>query len=127
MIQQKLLKFITNANWILFAIFIISSFLLFSLDFTKGVIAGGFIVTINFHLLYKTLKKSLTPSKLATHGSVLVKYYIRFIVSGILIFFLINFKIVDPIGLIIGLSVVVASIMLATVYELTKIIFREAV
>ncbi len=126
-IQQKILKFITKANWMIFIFSIIISFGIFSIHFTKGIIAGGLIVTINFHLLYKTLKNSLTPPIISSHISVIIKYYIRFIISGILIFILINFKLVDPIGLILGLSVVVGSIMLATICELTKIIFREAV
>ena len=40
---------------------------------------------------------------------------------------LISQKLVHPLGLILGLSVVVASITLATMYELTKLIFKEAV
>jgi hypothetical protein len=42
------------------------------------------------------------------------------------IFLLIAGRLVDPIGLVIGLSVVVVSIMLATVRELKKLIFKEA-
>jgi hypothetical protein len=34
---------------------------------------------------------------------------------------------VHPIGLFVGLSVVVASIILATMLELTKLIFKEAI
>jgi hypothetical protein len=34
---------------------------------------------------------------------------------------------VHPIGLVLGLSIVVASIMLATLCEVSKLIFKEAV
>jgi hypothetical protein len=57
---------------------------------------------------------------------VLAKYYVRFALSGFVIFLLIAGRLVDPIGLVIGLSVVVVSIMLATVRELKKLIFKEA-
>lgn len=83
-------------------------------------------MTVNFHLLSRTLKKALTPSHLSSHNVVLVKYYIRFIVSGIVIFLLIWSHFVHPIGLIIGLSVVVVSIMAATAREIKKLIFKEA-
>jgi hypothetical protein len=43
------------------------------------------------------------------------------------LFLLIAGHVVDPRGLFIGLSVVVASIILATMNELTKLIFKEAV
>jgi hypothetical protein len=82
---------------------------------------------VNFHLLARTLKKALTPPHLASANAILAKYYIRFILSGIIIFVLIAGHIVNPIGLILGLSVVVASIMLSTLCELKKLIFKEAV
>ena len=56
-----------------------------------------------------------------------MKYYIRFIISGVIIFLLIRQQVVNPVGLFIGLSVVVASITLATMVEIKHIIFKEAV
>ena len=60
-------------------------------------------------------------------GNVMVKYYIRFAVSAGIIFLLISQHIVHPIGLLAGLSVVVASIFAATALELKRILFKEAV
>ncbi len=125
-IQQRLLKFITRTNWILFFVASIVGLILLSPDFSRGIIFGGLIVTINFHLLYRTLKKAFRPSRLSSHRVVLAKYYIRFLISGVIIFVLISGHYVNPLGLVIGLSVVVASIMLATMCELTKQIFKEA-
>jgi hypothetical protein len=93
----------------------------------RGIIFGGLIVTINFHLLAKTLQKALVPQRLASPNIILVKYYIRFIISGVIIFFLIREQVVNPIGLFVGLSVVVGSICLATMVELKNLIFKEAV
>ena len=126
-IQQRILKFVTWTNWILFAAAGILSLILSPPAFARGIIFGGLIVTVNFHLLARTLKKALTPPHLASPNAILAKYYIRFILSGIIIFVLIAGHIVNPIGLILGLSVVVASIMLATMCELKKLIFKEAV
>ncbi|RZB36695.1 MAG: hypothetical protein SRB2_01774 [Desulfobacteraceae bacterium Eth-SRB2] len=125
-IQQRLLKFVTHSNWILFSVASIIGLVLLPPDFTRGIIFGGLIVTINFHLLYRTLKKALRPSRLSSYSVVLAKYYIRFLISGLIIFVLISGHYVDPLGLFIGLSVVVASIMIATMCELTKHIFKEA-
>ena len=96
-------------------------------DFARGVLFGGLIVTVNFHFLARTLKKALSPPHLASPNAVLAKYYIRFILSGFTIFVLIAAKVVNPIGLVLGLSVVVTSIMCASVYEAKKILFKEAV
>lgn len=95
-------------------------------DFASGIVFGGLIVTINFHLLNRTLKKAFKPSRLTSHNVVLAKYYVRFFISGFIIFILISGHYVDPLGLFIGLSVVVVSIILATMCELTKLIIKEA-
>jgi len=126
-IQQRILTFVTRTNWILFVITSIAGFLLLPFDFALGVFCGGLLVTTNFHLLARTLKRALTPPHLASHNAVIAKYFLRFTASGFIIFVLIAGHFVNPLGLIIGLSVVVSSIMLATLSELKKLIFKEAV
>ena len=126
-IEQRLIKFITITNWILFSIVSIVSLLITTPDFAKGIIFGGLIVTINFHMLSRTLKKAFRPPRLASYNVILAKYYVRFIASGFIIFILISKHYVDPIGLFIGLSIVVASIILATIYEIKKLFLKEAI
>ena len=125
-IQKRILTFVTRANWLVFAVVSVGGLILASPDMLWGILFGGLIVTINFHLLSRTLKKSLTPSNLTSHNVILAKYYVRFILSGFIIFILISGHYVHPLGLFIGLSVVVASIMLATLRELKNLFFKEA-
>lgn len=125
-IQQRIVKFVTRANWILLFAASILGFALLPPDVARGILFGGLIVTINFHLLSRTLKTALTPPHLASLSSVLAKYYLRFIVSGFIIFVLISGHYVNPLGLFIGLSVVVVSITMATTCELKHYIFKEA-
>ena len=125
-IQKRILLFITRANWVLFAAAVLVGLVAFQFDVALGIFAGGLIVTVNFHLLARTLKKSLTPPHLVSHTVIIAKYYVRFIASGVIIFFLISGHYVDPLGLFVGLSVVVASIVVATVRELKNLIFKEA-
>ncbi len=131
-IQQRLISFVVRSNWYIFVVASLLAFINMPTQFAMGVMLGGLIVTINFHILKSTLKKSLNPVRVSISSSsilnmVLVKYYIRFLISGIVIYLLITRNIVDPLGLIAGLSVVVASIMMATMLELTRLIFKEAV
>jgi hypothetical protein len=126
-IQKRILTFIVRANWILFLVASILGFVLMPADFARGILFGGLLVTVNFHLLAGTLRKALTPPHLSSHNVVIAKYYLRFLISGFIIFVLIAGKYVNPLGLVIGLSVVVCSIMLATMREITKLIFKEAV
>ena len=126
-IQQRILIFVTRTNWILFGVASIIGFMLFPANYARGVLFGGLLVTVNFHLLARTLRTALTPPHLSSHNVVIAKYFLRFIVSGFIIFVLIAGHFVHPVGLIIGLSVVVFSIILATLREFTKLIFKEAV
>lgn len=125
-IEKRLLRFITVTNWILFLAVTIGGFVLAPGRFAWGIVAGGLIVTVNFQLLYRSLKQALTPPHVANVKGVLGRYYLRFAVSGAVIFVLIADNYVNPLGLIIGLSVVVTSIVLATLNEIRRIIFKEA-
>ncbi len=122
-IERRLLRFITITNWVLLGVVTVSGFILASMHFALGILAGGLIVTINFHLLYRSLRQALTPQHLSNTRVVLGKYYIRFVASAVIIFVLIANHYVDPLGLVIGLSVVVTGIFIATLNEIRKIIF----
>ena len=126
-IQQRILNFVARSNWILFGAASILGLFATSAHFALGIIFGGLLVTLNFHLLARTLRSAFTPPHIASTHSILAKYYIRFTASGFIIFILIAGHIVHPIGLVLGLSIVVASIILATLFELKKLIFKEAV
>jgi hypothetical protein len=121
--QRRIVTFVTRANWVILAAATLGALLFAPARFTLGVLGGGVLVTVNFHLLARTLRKALTPPHLASYHTVLAKYYVRFLISGVIIFVLIAGGFVDPVGLVIGLSVVVASIILATLREVTKLIF----
>lgn len=129
---SRLVDFITKSNWLILVLATIISLFTTSREFYLGVISGGLIVAVNFHLLKKTIKNNICPEKVAVKGgslmgNVLVKYYVRFVVSGVLIFLLLSNNLVHPLGLLAGLSVVVASIFLATMLVLTRLLFKEAV
>jgi len=125
-IERRLLKFVTLTNWILFCVVSTCGFIWVPGRFAWGILAGGLIVTINFHLLYRSLKRALTPPHVTNTRVVMGKYYIRFLASAVIIYVLIADNYVNPLGLIIGLSVVVTSIFIATLNEIRKIIFKEA-
>ncbi len=125
-IQKRLLIFITRTNWVLLFLASVLGVSFMKADFVRGIVFGGLIVTVNFHLLARTLKKALTPPYMAAYQTVLAKYYLRFIASGLIIFILISNHFVNLIGLFIGLSIVVASIFLAMAMEIKNLFLKEA-
>lgn len=126
-IYQRVLKSVVYLNWILLFAASILGFILLPLDFTKGIIFGGLITVVNFHMLFRTLKKAFAPSHLSSRSLILAKYYIRFAISVFIIFVLISRNYVDPFGLVVGLSVVVISTILVTAWELKRLVFKEAI
>ncbi len=129
---QKLIDFVTKTNWLILLFGSIFGLLLTPMNVALGIILGGLIVAINFHLLKRTLKTMIQSDVVLERGrsvvgNVLVKYYIRFAISAGLIFVLISKHIVHPVGLLAGLSVVVASIFVATALEISRLLFKEAV
>ncbi len=129
---HKVVDLVTMLNWLLILSGGIIGMMIAPERFTLGIILGGLIVAINFHLMKNTLKKMFDPEIVLNRGrsvmfNIMVKYYIRFAVTAVIIYLLLVKHIVHPLGLVTGLSVVVASILIVTVLELTKSLFKEAV
>ncbi len=129
---HKVVDFVTITNWLLLLSGGVTGLMIAPEKFTLGIILGGLIVAINFHLLKSTLKKMFDPELVLSRGhslvfNIIVKYYIRFAVNAIIIYLLLSKQIVHPLGLVTGLSVVVASIFIAAAFELTRSFFKEAV
>ena len=129
---SRVVEFVTKSNWLLLMLATLVSMATMAKDVSLGVSLGGLIVAVNFQLLKRTIKNSFRPEVVSEKGrslmgNILTKYYIRFVISAVLIFLLISNHIVHPLGLLAGLSVVVASMFLATVLEITRLIFKEAV
>ena len=129
---SRVVEFVTRSNWLLLVLAILISMATMAEDVSLGVALGGFLVSVNFHLLKRTVINNFSAEMVAVKGrslvsNILTKYYIRFTISGIVIFLLIKNHIVHPLGLLAGVSVVVASMFLATLLEITRLIFKEAV
>ncbi|MBI5845179.1 MAG: ATP synthase subunit I [Deltaproteobacteria bacterium] len=124
--EERIYSFVTRSNPFILGGAALCAFVFAPPRFFLGVLLGGLIVTVNFALLFRTLKKALAPGNTQGYAPVLAKYYLRFMASAIIIFVLMATRIVHPIGLILGLSVVVVSIVAALVNELKFHSVKEA-
>jgi inner membrane protein involved in colicin E2 resistance len=88
-----------------------------------GILAGGIIASFNFYWLQTALRKIFDQQVAFGHKAIYyAKYYLRLIILGIVLYELIVNKMVHPVGLIIGLSVIVINIMVIAFTELWKIV-----
>lgn len=85
------------------------------LSFKTGfsVFAGGAIGVINFYTLSLTIKNSIAVSKDRIKGFVAVRYWLRFGMIAIILFYLVSRSIINPAAFIFGFTLVVINTFLA--------------
>lgn len=115
-------------NWIILLILSSAGYFLLSPAHTLGIILGGFLIIANFRVFQYTIRKAFSSDGILRTGkiSIISRYYFRLLALGIIIFVLINKEWVDPIGLAIGLSTVVLSILTLGINMLLKASSEEA-
>ena len=115
-------------NWIIILLFSSISFFTLSHSYTLGIIVGGLVNTVNFVFLQRTLKKAFgTDFRRKTKKTLIfIKYYFRLLILGIIIFILLKYQLVAPVGLVIGLSTVVVAIAFLGICIAFKTKGREA-
>jgi chromate transport protein ChrA len=118
--KDPLQKRLELTNWIILGILTVISFVFMPYKFALGILVGGFISIVNFHWLVRDLRKAFRSLSEKSNTAVMFKYYIRFGVTGIALYFIITGDLVDIIGLLIGLSTVVIAIVITTVALYSK-------
>jgi diacylglycerol kinase len=121
------------ANWSVLAVLVLAGFAWRGREFALGILLGGLVVVINFHLLHQALRGTL--EQLAHHpqeGSSRAKAFfaarqlLRFFALLAIIYLLVGQGWVDIFGLLVGLSTVVLTLMLLAINEMLKLKHKEA-
>jgi len=115
------------ANWIILAILFVPSFIFTSQKFYLGVLMGGFISILNFHGMAFGLRGLFTNLTGNVKQPTMIKYYIRLIITGVILYLLLVSDTVNVVGLLIGLSVVVINMVITVITTLAKKNFIEEV
>ena len=127
--KDKLLRQIKTNNWIFLLILGSLSSLFMSVTFTLGVILGGLIIIANFSVLQHTIRSAFSDqgAMLAKKISVIANFYFRLAIMGLIIYILITTGWVNPLGLAVGLSIVIFSILNFGIRTAWKTPSREAI
>lgn len=110
---ENLYRNLKRLNWLILLLLASVSYFVMSQTFTTGIIIGGLMVITNFHVLQHTIRQGFLPdgSRKTRKASVIAMFYLRLAALGILIYFFLTQKWVDPVGLTVGLSIVVIGIV----------------
>lgn len=127
--REKLLKQIKTTNWIFLLILGSLSSVFMSATFTLGVILGGLIIIANFSVLQHTIRSAFSDQGVMRGKkiSIIAKFYFRLAFMGLIIYILITTGWVNPLGLTVGLSVVIFSILSFGIRTAWKTSSREAI
>jgi hypothetical protein len=109
-------------GWIIFLVLASAAYFFMSRSFTFGLIMGGIIVIINFNFLQSTMIKAFqnTPALKKKKFLLIIKSLLRLFLLGIIILALLKYKLADPVGLAVGLSIIFFSIVSLGISSILK-------
>jgi hypothetical protein len=124
------------ASWVLLLVLTGLSAIFMPLAFAWSVLVGGLLAIVSFRLagadvvrLLATVSAQPTPEArqtLARQGQkgYLLKFWLRLLFMGVVLLVLIKGRLVDIFGLLVGLSTVALAVILVTLAEVGRCIFR---
>lgn len=99
--------------------------------FTLGILAGGLLAIANFNVLRLAIQKvfcsgGIQQQKGGKKAFLMITFYIRLAVIGVIIYCLLATDLADPRGIAVGLSTVVIGIIAFGILTAIKPSSREA-
>jgi hypothetical protein len=103
------------------------SYFVMSHAFTVGIVIGGLIALASFHMLQHTIRKGFAPDRAqkTKKGLIIAKFFLRFGATGVLIYLVISRQWAHPVGLTVGLSIVVISIVILGLMSIRRMFLEE--
>ncbi len=116
--REQVLDKISTRNWLV--LMVIGGISLFCMTpvFTFGVFMGGLIVIANFHSLHKTVNRTFLKN-LPLHRKkilIILNFYFRLAIIVAIVYILCDIGKVSVVGILVGLSVVIISIITVALY-----------
>ena len=110
---EKLQNILQKTNWLVLLVLSSFGYFIMSPFWTAGVLFGGLIAIANFSLLQHTVRRAFSPEGIhqGARFSIVGKYYLRLVGLGVILYVLITRGWIDPVGLVVGLSTVMVSII----------------
>jgi len=105
---QKRIEFIALAFW---AALCIVSLPIMGAKFALGVLLGGAVCLLNYQLLWRHARSSVTLAAKQGKAFMIKRYILRLAITGAVLYVLIAKLHIDTLGLLLGLSVIMLGVM----------------
>ncbi len=102
---------LVRRNWILLAVLLLGSLPFGNQRASVGILAGGLVAIAGFTWMRRSLQKLLAQPTGGGRVRYQLGYLVRLAVLGLSLALLVAVVKIDPVGLIIGLSVVVINLL----------------
>jgi len=116
--DDDLLRQMTRRNWVIFAVLTALSTSWKDPRVFAGVFGGGLVAVIGYHWLQHAIKKALAEPNSYSARRFQLSYPIRLGSLAATLIVLVVVVRVNPIALVVGLSVVVINVFLTTIQRL---------
>lgn len=118
----SLLTYVQRFNWVLLAVLIVGAWYMFSRTMAQSVLIGGLLASVSFFMLRRDIDLFMTNFSQAGMNwravkklekvKFFLKFYGRLTVLAVVLYLLITRISIDVIGLVIGLSTIMLSVVI---------------
>ena len=118
----SLLTYVQRFNWALLAVLIAGAWYMFSMTMAQSVLIGGLLASVSFFMLRRDIDLFMTNFSQAGMNwravkklekvKFFLKFYGRLTVLAVVLYLLITWMSIDVIGLVIGLSTIMLSVVI---------------
>ncbi|MDD3580943.1 MAG: ATP synthase subunit I [Desulfobacca sp.] len=123
------------ATWIMLAALTLIGWLWQGGDFALGILVGGVLTAVNFHVLAHVLTGTLNRpggevqkwEVSGRQGMLFLKNIIRLTIMAMILYMVVKYSLVNIWGLVVGLSSVVLTLILLGINEIRKLYLKEAI
>ncbi|MCE1227059.1 MAG: ATP synthase subunit I [Geobacteraceae bacterium] len=115
--EARLPARILQASIVLLVIATATGFFFYTASVGLGILAGGSIAIINFVWQRRTLGQLLEQQVVPSAGATAIRYLLRLSITAVILYAVLSSGRFSIIGLLVGLSVIVAVIIVFTLYS----------
>jgi len=112
---ERLPASLARRNWLILAILLAGSLLFGNREVTAGILAGGLLAIASFSWLKRSLDRMLIEPGRGARGRYQFGALLRLLAIGSILALLIALVKIHPVGLAIGLAVVVINLLWLTI------------